>query len=80
MLLNSSIESLFQVLTGLFPIIISPDLPRLNLSCKTISSDLQDVEDELLTEDTDYLDTPEFHVNMGEIIKHLTNMYNTIQM
>ena len=59
----------------MFPIIISPDLPRLNLSCKTISSDLQDVEDELLTEDTDYLNTPEFHVNMGEMIKHLTNMY-----
>ena len=28
-----------------------------------------------MNEDNDYLDAPEFHVNMGEIIKHLTNMY-----
>ena len=66
---------MLQVLTGLFAIIVSPDLPKLNLSCKTISSDLQDVEDELMNEENDFLDTPEFHVNMGEIVKHLTNMY-----
>eukprot|EP00092_Neocalanus_flemingeri_P016769 GFUD01018137.1.p1 GENE.GFUD01018137.1~~GFUD01018137.1.p1 ORF type:complete len:556 (-),score=107.62 GFUD01018137.1:36-1703(-) len=68
-------SSVNKVLTGLFPIILSSDLPKLNLSCKTISSDLQDAEDELMNDENDYLDTPEFHVNVGEIIKHLTNAY-----